>query len=73
MLKFEGGILPANGRQRVFLGRNPRGLNEKVGDEVAIPISDMKTVLNRFIREQRYRPIWSVVQYRNLEEITVVF
>ena len=52
---------------------NHLGLDDKFWNELSIPISDMRTVLNRLIKEQRYRPIWSVMQYTNREDITFVF
>lgn len=70
---FEGaGVGEARFVSQIGFG-NPLGLDDNFENEVSIPISDMKTVLNMFIKEQGYRPIWSVIQYPDREEITVVF
>jgi hypothetical protein len=52
---------------------NQLGLPDKVGEELIISDSSMRTVLNRLIKVQSYRPIWSVVQYSNQDNLTLVF
>ncbi|MGE3466601.1 MAG: hypothetical protein AB7J13_06675 [Pyrinomonadaceae bacterium] len=52
---------------------NHLGVPDKFEEQFTIPISDMRTILNRLTKVQAYHPLWTVKKYSNSEELTVVF
>ena len=52
---------------------NHLGLPDKFDERIDVPAGSMRTLLNRLIKVQAYSPIWSVTQYPNREELTIVF
>lgn len=70
---FDGG----RGNEMEFhsvIGRgNHLGLPDKLSEQVNIPASDLKTILNKVTRGQPYSPIWTVTPSQDRKIVIVMF